>query len=112
MPRSPYYRPGFSVIFSDPAIVLRVIADEAATSRSHYETDARQRLNPKAERCRLVEKKPIENAKDARPPAPAKKPYQKPELLHWGTLLEMTQAVGQRGRRDGGRSRYAKKTRY
>ncbi len=32
----------------------------------------------------------------------AKKPYEKPALIRWGTLREITQAVGNRGASDGG----------
>ncbi|CAN5738081.1 hypothetical protein BH11PSE3_BH11PSE3_25070 [soil metagenome] len=35
-----------------------------------------------------------------------KKPYRSPTLLRWGTLAEMTGAVGSRGNKDGGRKPY------
>jgi hypothetical protein len=35
--------------------------------------------------------------------AETKKPYEAPVLVRWGTLRELTQAVGARGASDGGR---------
>jgi hypothetical protein len=35
------------------------------------------------------------------PPAP-KKPYRAPVLVRWGTLRDITQAVGRSGNSDGG----------
>ncbi len=35
----------------------------------------------------------------------AKKPYEAPVLVRWGTLQEITQAVGNRGASDGGTKR-------
>lgn len=37
-----------------------------------------------------------------------RKPYRAPDLVRWGTLAEMTQAVGASGRNDGGRKPYRK----
>jgi hypothetical protein len=41
----------------------------------------------------------------------AKKAYETPDLIRWGTLREITQAVGNRGASDGGRKR-EKRTSY
>jgi len=44
--------------------------------------------------------------KDSAAPAanpPAKKPYDAPTLVKWGTLRDMTQAGGLHGRKDGAR---------
>jgi len=35
----------------------------------------------------------------------AKKPYEAPVLIRWGTLREITQAVGSKGASDGGSKR-------
>jgi hypothetical protein len=43
--------------------------------------------------------RPDESAKDAG----AKKPYEAPVLVRWGTLHELTQAVGAKGSSDGAR---------
>ena len=43
-----------------------------------------------------------ESAEDAKD-APPKKPYEAPVLVSWGTLRDLTQAVGARGASDGGR---------
>ena len=40
---------------------------------------------------------------DAAADAPAKKPYEAPALVRWGTLHELTQHVGYRGASDGAR---------
>ena len=37
--------------------------------------------------------------------AEAKKPYEAPVLVRWGTLQEITRAVGNRGALDGGTKR-------
>lgn len=42
---------------------------------------------------------------------PAKKPYEAPVLVEWGTLLDMTRKVGVKGQRDGGKSRNHNRTR-
>ena len=34
---------------------------------------------------------------------PKKKPYTPPVLIDWGTLADLTQAVGWSGKKDGGR---------
>lgn len=34
---------------------------------------------------------------------PEKKPYTPPVLIDWGTLADLTQAVGWSGKKDGGR---------
>ena len=39
-------------------------------------------------------------------PARAKKPYRLPGIVRWGTLQEMTRAVGDAGSPDGGRRPY------
>ena len=36
----------------------------------------------------------------------AKKPYEAPELVRWGTVQELTQAVGFKGGSDGGHKTY------
>ena len=41
--------------------------------------------------------RPDENSKDAG----AKKPYEAPVLVRWGTLHELTQSAGSRGASDG-----------
>ena len=41
----------------------------------------------------------------------AKKPYEAPALVRWGTLRDITQAVGNRGASDGGHKR-DKRTSY
>ncbi|MGE5149211.1 MAG: lasso RiPP family leader peptide-containing protein [Rhodospirillaceae bacterium] len=43
-----------------------------------------------------------ESAEDAKG-APPKKPYEAPVLVRWGTLHELTQAVGHSGASDGAR---------
>jgi hypothetical protein len=39
-----------------------------------------------------------------------KKPYSKPTLTVYGTVRELTQAVGRNGRRDGGRGARSNRT--
>ncbi len=39
-----------------------------------------------------------------------KKPYSKPKLTDYGTVRELTQAVGRSGKSDGGRGSRANKT--
>jgi hypothetical protein len=39
-----------------------------------------------------------------------KKTYSKPSLIVYGTVRELTQAVGRNGRRDGGRGARANRT--
>ena len=34
-----------------------------------------------------------------------RKPYRKPEIVTWGTLRDLTQAVGNSGSKDGGHGR-------
>ncbi len=41
----------------------------------------------------------------------AKKPYEPPVLVRWGTVQEITQAVGNKGASDGG-SKNQKRTSY
>jgi hypothetical protein len=44
-------------------------------------------------------------------PSPEKKAYAAPVLLEWGTLRDLTLAVGNRGRSDGGKKSGQKRTR-
>ncbi|OFW99007.1 MAG: hypothetical protein A3D94_21810 [Alphaproteobacteria bacterium RIFCSPHIGHO2_12_FULL_66_14] len=59
-----------------------------------------------------MDRKPIEQTPTPHPSPEAKKPYQAPILVRWGTLRELTEAVGNRGGRDGGKQKYRKRTRY
>jgi len=42
---------------------------------------------------------------------PAKKPYSAPVLVTWGTLRDITQAVGGAGNPDGGKGKQPRRTR-
>lgn len=44
-------------------------------------------------------------------PASDKKPYASPVLMHWGTMLEITKALGLGGSPDGGIIKLAQRTR-
>lgn len=44
-------------------------------------------------------------------PDSGRKPYAPPVLIRWGTLNDITKAVGRRGAFDGGDPRYGHKTR-
>jgi hypothetical protein len=50
--------------------------------------------------------RPEDAAKDAE----AKKPYEAPVLVRWGTLSELTRAVGNRGASDGGKGKGPRNT--
>ena len=52
-----------------------------------------------------MESKPIESARISRQPSSQKKSYQAPTLLRWGTLRDMTLAVGYSGAKDRGRGK-------
>lgn len=45
---------------------------------------------------------PPNDANPAVEPSPGKKAYAAPELVRWGTLRDLTLAVGNRGGSDGG----------
>ncbi len=45
------------------------------------------------------------------PPAPKKKPYSPPVLTSWGSLRDITQAVGYSGNDDGGKGKQPRRTR-
>lgn len=47
----------------------------------------------------------------SREKAPAKQPYEAPVLVTWGTLRDITQAVGSSGNNDGGKGKQPRKTR-
>jgi len=42
---------------------------------------------------------------------PAKKPYKAPELMPWGSMRDITMAVGSAGADDGGSMKSPRKTR-
>jgi hypothetical protein len=42
---------------------------------------------------------------------PAKKPYEPPKLKEWGTLRDLTKAVGWSGNEDGGKGKQPRRTR-
>lgn len=44
-------------------------------------------------------------------PPPDKKPYASPVLMQWGTMLEITKALGLGGKPDGGIIKLAQRTR-
>lgn len=44
-------------------------------------------------------------------PPPDKKPYASPVLMQWGTMLEITKALGLGGMPDGGIIKLAQRTR-
>lgn len=48
---------------------------------------------------------------ESREPAPAKKPYAAPALVTWGSLRDITQAVGWSGNSDGGKGKQPRRTR-
>jgi hypothetical protein len=58
-----------------------------------------------------MESKPIESARISRQPSSQKKSYQAPTLLRWGTLRDMTLAVGSTGGKDGGKGKRPRRTR-
>ncbi len=59
-----------------------------------------------------MDREPIEQEPTPPPSSKAKKPYQAPILVRWGTLRELTEAVGNRGGRDGGKKSGRKRTRW
>lgn len=59
-----------------------------------------------------MDREPIEQTPTPQPSSEVKKPYQAPTLVRWGTLRELTEAVGNRGGRDGGKQKNRKKTRW
>ena len=48
---------------------------------------------------------------DSRETSPAKKPYAPPALVTWGTLRDITMAVGSSGNTDGGKGKQPRRTR-
>jgi hypothetical protein len=52
----------------------------------------------------MVEHDPKTPAGSEEPKTKAKKPYEAPVLVEWGSLMDVTQAAGQTGRSDGARS--------
>jgi hypothetical protein len=54
---------------------------------------------------------PSNDANPAVDPSPEKKAYAAPELVRWGTLRDLTLAVGNRGGSDGGKKSGRKRTR-
>lgn len=52
--------------------------------------------------------RPDQDTKDVQ----AKKPYEAPVLVRWGTLRDLTQSVGARGSSDGGRKGNQNRTGY
>jgi hypothetical protein len=44
-------------------------------------------------------------------PQPVRKPYQAPSLIAWGSLRDMTRAVGVQGASDGGTNKNKRATR-
>ncbi len=51
---------------------------------------------------------PNEEKSAASEAAPSKRAYEAPTLLEWGTLRDITQRNGDRGKSDGGRRPYNK----
>ncbi len=54
---------------------------------------------------------PTNDADPVAEPSPVKKAYAAPVLVRWGTLRDLTLAVGNRGGSDGGKKSGKKKTR-
>ncbi|TAJ89215.1 hypothetical protein [Reyranella sp.] len=54
----------------------------------------------------------VKNVSPLAEPASQKRSYSPPVLVTWGTLLDITQAVGSSGRRDGGRGKQPRRTRW
>lgn len=50
-------------------------------------------------------------SQNGRETSPAKKPYSTPVLVTWGTLRDITQAVGATGNSDGGKGKQPRRTR-
>ncbi len=50
----------------------------------------------------MVEHDPKKPTHREAPETKAKKPYAAPVLVEWGSLMDLTQAVGQTGHPDGG----------
>jgi hypothetical protein len=65
-----------------------------------------------AGRSGQMDREPVEQTPTPPPSSEVKKPYQAPVLVRWGTLLELTEAVGNRGGRDGGKKKGRKRTRW
>lgn len=59
-----------------------------------------------------MDREPIEQTPTPHPSSEVKKPYQAPILVRWGTLRDLTEAVGNRGGRDDGKKGAQKRTRW
>jgi hypothetical protein len=58
-----------------------------------------------------MDAKPTTDAGLPSDPSPAKKPYTAPTLVRWGTLRDLTLAVGNTGGGDNGKKAGQKRTR-
>ena len=58
-----------------------------------------------------MDSKPTNDAGLPSDPSPAKKPYAAPTLVRWGTLRDLTLAVGNTGGGDNGKVNFKKRTR-
>ncbi len=58
----------------------------------------------------MVEHDPKKPAGSEEPKTKVKKPYEAPVLVEWGSLMDLTQSVGQSGSSDGGHNPHANRT--
>jgi hypothetical protein len=58
----------------------------------------------------MVEHDPKKPAGSQEPETKARKPYEAPVLVEWGSLMDVTQSVGQRGSSDGGHNKHRNRT--
>jgi hypothetical protein len=54
---------------------------------------------------------PVDRPEPRSAPPPARKPYSAPALVTWGSLRDITQAVGSSGNSDGGKGKQPRRTR-